>query len=51
MNTDMSSLKVNGYPVFYEKIGSGPNPVLLIPGEIGILIFNKITLVILESFV
>ena len=32
---EMSYFEVNGYPVYYEKIGSGPNPILLIPGEIG----------------
>ncbi|CAG2170092.1 unnamed protein product, partial [Oppiella nova] len=30
-----SSVAVNGWSVWYEKFGSGPKPVLLIPGAIG----------------
>jgi hypothetical protein len=26
---------INGWPVWYEKLGGGPNPLLLIPGAIG----------------
>ncbi|CAG2172511.1 unnamed protein product [Oppiella nova] len=30
-----SSVSVNGWSVWYEKFGSGPKPLLLIPGAIG----------------
>ena len=28
-------VEVNGWSVWFERFGSGPNPVLLIPGPIG----------------
>ena len=33
-------VEVNGYPIWYEKFGTGPNPLLLIPGAIGMLLLN-----------
>ncbi|CAG2120640.1 unnamed protein product, partial [Medioppia subpectinata] len=36
--TDSSSsgkIDINGYTIWYERFGSGPKPVLLIPGAIG----------------
>ncbi len=28
--------EINGWPIWYEKYGCGPNPLLLIPGGLGI---------------
>ena len=30
---------INGWPVWYEKFGSGPTPLLLVPGGIGLCYF------------
>ena len=37
------SLTINGNPVWFEKFGWGPRPILLIPGGIGSCSFFKIT--------
>ena len=34
------SLVINGSPVWFEKFGCGPRPILLIPGAIGLLNFS-----------
>ena len=31
-------ITVDGLPIWYEKFGSGPKPLLLIPGAIGQLV-------------
>ncbi|CAG2180089.1 unnamed protein product, partial [Oppiella nova] len=29
------SFEVNGWPLWYDKYGTGPSPVLMIPGALG----------------
>lgn len=33
---------INGWPIHYEKFGTGPEVLLLIPGAIGIFYINLI---------
>ena len=35
INTNSSNVEINGITIWYEKFGSGPKPILLIPGPIG----------------
>ena len=34
--TTSGKLDINGWPIWYEKFGFGPKPLLLIPGAIGL---------------
>lgn len=34
--TSEGQVECNGWPVFYQTFGSGPQPLLMIPGAIGL---------------
>ncbi|CAG2176616.1 unnamed protein product, partial [Oppiella nova] len=34
-DANSGKVDINGYPIWYERFGTGPKPILLIPGAIG----------------
>ena len=42
--------ETNGWKVYFEKFGSGPNVILLIPGPIGISKINMIIEIIISYY-
>ena len=40
LNSKLETFEINGYPIHYEKFGTGSEVVLLIPGALGELNLN-----------